>query len=388
MVKLKEQKKDIIVVIRTAGERTAELCKRLVQSQVNEDQIHVIEEKPFFKAVKKTIEIGSKSSARYLLALDGDILLYPDAVEYIIHSVNQIDFEAHLKSSFFILDEFRGKVKSGIHLYNNKYSTKFLKFLNNVDTNKYFLRPESENLKIFAKQNNLCYSYAPNHIVAKHDYFQYYKDLYAKYRLRYKRCENDGDIDSVKNYIEMKLKENPDDMDYLFVREIFNPIDSDMDINYVFHKCGIVEKDSLSEKDCDSIINSLSGNSVMKEYEREINKNMKQWIDSYESFKDFVDANFRCNNLQGNTAIYGAGNICELLLMSKNNLNIKAIIDRNVKETDSYVCEIPVIPIEQIEKFNIDNILIASIAHKDEIRERINNTIKNNNLNIILPDVV
>ncbi len=387
MINLNEQKKDIVVVIRTAGERTVELCKNLVQSQVDENQIHVIEEKPFFKAVKKTIEIGSNSTAKYLLALDGDMLIYPDAIDYMIYSANKVDYKSFLRIAFQLLDKFRGEI-IGAKFYNNYYSKSFLDLLNKIDDNKSFLRPEAEILKKFANQANLSISNNKDHDIGRHDYYQYYSDLYSKYRLRYRRCENDGDTDELKNYIDMKLKNNPDDADYLFVREIFNTAELDIDINDIMSKCGIVEKNPMNGKDFESIINSLSTFSVMDEYKKETNEKIKQWLDSYKSFKDFVDEISPCNNLKGNTAIYGSGVISELLLMSKRELNIKAIIDRNVEKLESYLCGIPIIPIDQIEQYNIDNILIASIAHKDKIRETINNTLKNDNLNIISLDGV
>ena len=388
MMKLNDPKKDIVVVIRSAGERTLGLCKEIVQRQVDEDQIQIIEEKPFFKAVKKTIEIGSESSAKYLLALDADMILYPDTIDYAIHSATEVDFDKHLRLTFFVMDKFRGKTRAGIHLYNNKHSKKIYEFLKEINTDTFFLRPESENMRRCAEQNNLHFKYFPNQIVGMHDYYQYYKDLYIKYRLRLKRCEKDGIVDEVKTQIKTKLKENIDDTDYLFVYEIFTADNVDMDISEFLKKCGITEKPPLTEKNYTSIIESLSDKSVMEDSEKEFDENMRKWVKSYESFKDFVDTNFRCDGLDGNTAIYGRGIISELLLMSKKNLNIKAIIDRNIKETDSSICEIPIIPIDQIERYNIDNIIIASLAHKDEIRNRINTVLANKSINIIAPMIV
>ncbi|RJP62041.1 MAG: hypothetical protein C4541_00465 [Candidatus Auribacter fodinae] len=387
MIKPLKLERDLIIVIRTADERTAGLCKEILKKQVDAGRIHVIEEKPFFRAVQKTIEIGSQSTAPYLLALDADMLLYPDAMEYIFHALTLHDFNLSLKWSFWVHDKFRGEVKAGIHLYNNRYSKEFYAFLKKIDPAGEWLRPESDNMKIFAKQHNLEYSYAPEHIVAQHDFHQYYRDLFPKYRLRYLRCKNDGKVDNVQTYIAEQLAENPNDMDFAFVQAIFDTAEENVTLNDILNRCGIDEKQPLKPDEHKAIINELSSKSVIADYTNTITGKMKQWTDSYELFKSYVKEKFICENLTGNTAVYGTGALSEIVLMAKNDLNITAIIDRDPANAGSYLCGIPIIPIEQISEHGIQNIVIGSLAHKDQIRERINSAFANNDLNIISMNV-
>jgi len=380
--------KDMIVVIRTAGERTVEICKKLVCTQIDDSMIHVIEEKPFFNAVKKTILTGSQNRAKYLLALDADILLYPEAIDYMIYQANQIDFDSHLKISFWVLDKFRGRFKSGIHLYNNKYSEEFYGFLSQIDPNENFLRPESENIKKFASLKGLRFSFAPEHIIGKHDFFQYYRDLYSKYRLRYKRCLSDGNADSINRYINEKWAQYPDDKDYVFVREIFGSAETDITLDDILRKFGLSEKEPLNLKMFDVIAQSLAGEQVMRKVKEEINLKLKNWIGSYNEIKDFITRNYRLDTVAGDCAVYGTGDICDLILSAGKHLRIKAIIDNNPEKHGTYINGIPVISINQAQKLNIKNILIGSVSHKDEIRNRINNTLVNNNLNLIAPDSI
>ena len=49
---------DTCVVIRSAGERTEELCRYLAAQQVPEENVVVIREHPFSRAVLKSFEVG------------------------------------------------------------------------------------------------------------------------------------------------------------------------------------------------------------------------------------------------------------------------------------------------------------------------------------------
>ncbi len=382
------KRKDITVVIRTAGERTVEISKRLVQNQIDESRIHAIEEKPFFNAVKKTIEIGSRSSTAYLLALDADILLYPDAIDYMMYEVDQFDFDQHLKISFWVSDKFRGRFKSGIHLYNNIYSIPFYNFLSCIDPYSDFLRAESENMKKFAVKEGLIYSFAPYHVIAKHDYFQYYRDLYSKYRLRYKRCVADGNMDNITKYIHAKQAEYPDDQDYIFVREIFNTANENISVDEILLKLGMQEKEPINYKMFESITESLSCESVMQKVKDDLDLKLKNWINSYNEIKEFLTKNYHLNSISGPSAIYGTGDICDLVLSAGKSLRVKAVIDNNPEKYGDFVNGIPVMALEEAIKLDIKNIIIGSIYHKDEIRQRIQNTVTNGNLNLIALDSI
>ncbi len=388
MTTINELKKDLIIVLRTAGERTVELCKTIIESQIDKKQIYVIEEKPFLKAVKKTFEIGSANPAKFLLAIDADILLYPDAIDYILYEANQFDSNLFFKFDCWVLDKFRGKTTAGVHFYFNQHSKAFFKFLKTIDDNEFFLRPEFDNLKKFCDLNNLRYLSISSHIVAFHDYMQYYRDLFNKYNLRYKRCVADKTVDTVKEHIQKKCIENPDDMEYMVVYEIFNQTNNYTQVQKILDKLDLDEKASLPTSSFGAIIESLSSHRIMDNVIQEVNDNLKNWIESHNSFKKFLHNNLFIKNLNSNTAIYGTGDICEVILSSDREKKIKAVIDNNPENVGSSINGIPVISIEQINDFHIENILIASVAHKDVIRERITGHIDSENLNIIALEVV
>src|SRR5690606_39569755 len=68
---------DLVVIVRTAGERTFELSHSLLLAQVPADRVLVVDERPFEKALRRTYELGIEHAARWTMTLDADVLLRP-----------------------------------------------------------------------------------------------------------------------------------------------------------------------------------------------------------------------------------------------------------------------------------------------------------------------
>jgi hypothetical protein len=67
----------VVAVIRSNGERTKDLCVRLVNEQI---EAKCIEITPFTEALRRCFEIGIESKADWLLTVDADVLVFPGAV--------------------------------------------------------------------------------------------------------------------------------------------------------------------------------------------------------------------------------------------------------------------------------------------------------------------
>ena len=72
------------LVIRSAGERSRELCCRLAMMQAGEDAVSVINERPFSDAVRVGFLRGIEVGCPWAPALDGDVLLHSQAIERLL----------------------------------------------------------------------------------------------------------------------------------------------------------------------------------------------------------------------------------------------------------------------------------------------------------------
>ncbi len=266
---MKNEHSNIFIVIRRNQERTFGLCSFLSSCQIENNQIVSICEKPFFNAVKKTFEIGLDSTKCYLLGMDADVLLFPDALEYMIYETQNYGAgKDWFRIDFSVYDKFRGRVTAGAHLYNNKYSGNFYNFLNTSGRGD-VLRPEYDNVKAFCESRKLEYRHIPHYIVGKHDYFQYYRDIYRKYHLREKRSHLDKNTDLVlKNLRQMRIS-FLDDYDYAVALKAFEEsYEGIPPCEDVCAALGIQEKQPIPEKDFSLIQQSLASSRIMQKIEK------------------------------------------------------------------------------------------------------------------------
>ncbi len=209
---------DILVVVRNIGERSLPLCLASLKKQ--KQDFVLVNETPFLKAVAKMWEIGSKSTAPFLLGLDADVILYEDAIEKIkevidyympkMASIGRIDFS--------VKDKFRGSVRAGCHLYNNKHSKTFFDFFQKLEYNPKVFKPERDNNQIIMDTLGLeKISYRIQEF-GLHDYEQFYKHIYIKYyNIAVKSSPTH--VDNVLALLKSDKKKNPKDFDYDFAIE-------------------------------------------------------------------------------------------------------------------------------------------------------------------------
>lgn len=167
---------NVMVIVRTVGERTAELCERLVRQQVPaEERVVSISEKPFSKAVRKAFKIGVEAGLPWTLCLDADVLLRPFALRDLVDAA-----EKQPKSTFcvegHVADKLLGHVRfAGNHLYRTRLLRRGLQ---NAEITDRVIRPERHVKNQMSAQGHGLYIADP--IVGLHDFEQYYVDLFRK----------------------------------------------------------------------------------------------------------------------------------------------------------------------------------------------------------------
>lgn len=261
-------KSDIHVVIRSNNERTVGLCYFLACKQLTMDQITLIKEKPFEKAVLKTFEIGKQyQEKKILIGLDADILLFGDAMDYVTYIMNQRDAGKTFRVDFPIFDKFKGRVH-GVHVYNNFYSSDFYQFYSSLDLDRDINKKESHAVELYCEGENLRANERPRFICAKHDYFQFFRDIFEKNRSRFFRM-NDDTKKTMLNFLYLRQKESIDDFDYNVALEGLFSVETGKNCNRVLADIDLCEKESLSPDLYPVIMKTLSKCRILPKVSKE-----------------------------------------------------------------------------------------------------------------------
>lgn len=165
-----------IFVIRSAGERTTDLCRFLItQQNISNEDIILINEVPFSKALRKSFEIGIKSQKAWLFCIDADVLLRKNAINILLELASK-EREDVCEIQGYVFDKFfAGPRPGGIHLYRTSLLNELMNCIPAEGEN---IRPEYHTL-LEMKKRGFPYKVIP-YIVGLHDYEQYYADIYRK----------------------------------------------------------------------------------------------------------------------------------------------------------------------------------------------------------------
>jgi len=172
----KEELSDqVMVIVRSADEATQMLCQQLIENEVSKENIAVVREVPFSRAVRKTFELGLESDKKWTLAVDADILLRENAIKDMVNWAEQCeDYFFELQGRVF--DKFFCTPRpGGPHLYRTEYLEKAISFIPG-DPNH--LRPESYTYHKMAETG--LHFYHDLEVYGIHDFFQYYRDIHRK----------------------------------------------------------------------------------------------------------------------------------------------------------------------------------------------------------------
>ncbi len=167
-------KNDVTVIIRSFKERSIEICLNSVLTEIDQENVFLIQETPFAKAVQKTFEIGISENKKWTLAIDADLILLPNSISTMLNQAKAYDnlyvYQGH------ILDKFRcGVRQGGPHLYKTENLEIAIELIKSDQAN---LRPESAIYDLMKKRNHNVV--IDKKIYALHDFEQFYKDIYRK----------------------------------------------------------------------------------------------------------------------------------------------------------------------------------------------------------------
>lgn len=166
----------ITIIIRSVGERTEAICKKLILEQgVPENAIHIINEAPFSKAMKVGFEIGIQENRHWTFCVDADLLLRPGSISKMIELGDNMPKNV-CEIQGFILDKFYGGARmGGAHVYRTEYLKNVIERIPEEGKD---IRPESHALE--AMKDSGFPWVSVNELVGLHDFEQRYEDIFRK----------------------------------------------------------------------------------------------------------------------------------------------------------------------------------------------------------------
>jgi|GEM_PF-218226 len=150
--------------------------------------------------------------------------------------------------------------------------------------------------------------------------------------------------------------------------------------NFTVHKNDI-EPYLVAQNKMIMLSNYVKANAGNLDYECEETM-YKVGLNLYNLFKDTIRFYAGRLNLKGNTAVYGTGDFCEVLIAVLKDfagIELKAVVEKNETMWGNSYLGLPVISIDELQDYKINNIVIASLSHGKEIYHRLQN-IKNVNI--------
>lgn len=164
-----------IIVIRSANERTAELCVKLCEKQSLKENLIIVQEVPFEIALRKCYEAGVLSCKKWMITVDADVLLSEGTVDVLVQNAEQ------MPQNFFqlegrVFDKITGRFRQAGH---RVYRTEFLPLaLEFIPSEGEQIRPEYH---VLQRMNEVGYpSRRIGKVVGLHDFEQNFVDLYRK----------------------------------------------------------------------------------------------------------------------------------------------------------------------------------------------------------------
>jgi len=162
-------------VIRSVNERTLELCIKLLAEISYKNQVYIVNEIPFSKALKKAYESGFSSGLKWTACIDADVLLIDSQIDKFLNVVSEYGQDIFCAQGLIIDKLIPIKRPSGIHLYRSQYLEKAISLIPQEGSS---MRPESF---VKVKMNEQGFpTLQTNVVVGLHDYGQKYIDIYRK----------------------------------------------------------------------------------------------------------------------------------------------------------------------------------------------------------------
>lgn len=195
----------VTIIIRSVGERTESLCKKLILDQgVPEEAVFVINEAPFSKALKTGLEIGLAEKRTWTFCVDADVLLRPQSISSMVqHAEEQSANVSGIQG--YVLDRFFGGARmAGNHIYRTSLLGKVIEMIPPEGTD---IRPETYALRCMHADGHPWR--IVNELVGLHDFEQSFEDIFRKCFVQAHKHLNHAEL-----FVQFWRSKSSQDMDY------------------------------------------------------------------------------------------------------------------------------------------------------------------------------
>lgn len=168
-------KDQLVVVIRSAGERTEDVCKELVLREVDVAQVHIVRLVPFEAALAESYRIGIESGSKWLMTLDADVLLREGAItDFLAEAESMPDGFFHTEG--LVYDYLTGMYRKAGH---RMYRTSMLReAVKRIPLPGETIRPEFKTIQRMVESGFPVQETGT--VYGIHDFEQSYTDVYRK----------------------------------------------------------------------------------------------------------------------------------------------------------------------------------------------------------------
>lgn len=167
-------------IIRSAGERTTQICYKLIAEFVPERQIEIVQERPFTAAILKTFERGKIAGKKWTVCIDADVFVYKDGFQKLFEVADSVKKDVWYVQGLTI-DKFIPIIRTaGTGIYRTSMMQRAAGYVPEPDNS---LRPESEMMaRMVSKGHKMLRTPI---VVGMHDFEQDYIDILRKAGLHY-----------------------------------------------------------------------------------------------------------------------------------------------------------------------------------------------------------
>jgi len=178
---------DVSLIIRAAGERTEEACRRLAERQVGAGNVVVLHEKPFSRAVMRSLEVGIEAGRPWTVLLDADILLAPGDVDAIVARIADTPDDTYLVLGRTLCKFHGGSIPGGLKAVRTSLLDEALATTRAQEGS---LLPEAALNHAMAARGNAL-ARVPD-IWGIHDYEQSYRHIFLKMVARARKSSREA----------------------------------------------------------------------------------------------------------------------------------------------------------------------------------------------------
>ncbi|HBS28175.1 MAG TPA: hypothetical protein DEB06_01705 [Phycisphaerales bacterium] len=194
--------RDVLLVLREAGERTRDACLAVVRGQIDPARVRLLRERPFSAAVRRGLEIGAAERPRWLFTLDADVLLAPRALEELLALCEGAPPECFHVKGLLVCRVMGGTQPRGFHAFRGSLVPEALRFIAHDPAT---LRPETSVVRRMEASGHP--SLFAGAVLGLHDFEQSFRHLYIKMLLRARKT---GQIDPLRARLARLAPDHPD----------------------------------------------------------------------------------------------------------------------------------------------------------------------------------